>query len=69
MNHIESEHVGKESIEEPSECSEQKDAHEKKNTFSVHEGKKAVKCPVCKENFSTIDLMKSHIGSVHFHLW
>jgi cytidine deaminase len=75
MNHIESEHVEKESIEEPSECkildnfSEHKDALEKKNASSVHEGKKAVKCPVCKENFSTVDQMKSHIGSVHFHLW
>ena len=36
---------------------------------SVHERKKAVKCPICKEIFSTIDQMKSHIGSVHFHLW
>ena len=36
---------------------------------SVHEGKKPIKCPVCEDNFSTIDQMKSHIGSAHFHLW
>ena len=74
-NHIESEHAEKESIKEPSEFkildnfSEHKTAFENKNASSVHEGKKAIKCPVCSENFCTVDQMKSHIGSVHFHLW
>ena len=43
-----------------------------KNHFlgkSVHEGKKPIKCPVCEDNFSTIDKMKRHIGSAHFHSW
>ena len=75
MNHIESEHIEKGSIKESSEFkiidnhSECKDTLEKKNASSVHEGKKAIRCPVCSENFSTVDQMKSHIGSVHFHLW
>ena len=75
MNHIEYEHVEKESIKESSEFeildnfSEHKDALEKKNATSVHEGKKAIKCPVCGESFPTVDQMKSHIGSVHFQLW
>ena len=62
-------------MKEPSEFetldnfSEHKDALEKKNATSVHEEKKAIKCPVCGENFSTVDQMKSHIGFVHFHLW
>ena len=40
-----------------------------KNSSSVAEGKKSIKCPVCNDVFFTIDQMKSHIGSAHFQLW
>ena len=40
-----------------------------KNSSSVAEGKKSIKCPVCNDSFSTINEMKSHIGSTHFQLW
>ena len=36
---------------------------------SVAEGTKTIKCPVCNDSFSTIEQMKSHIGSTHFQLW
>ena len=36
---------------------------------SVAEERKAIKCPVCNDSFSTIDEMKIHIGSTHFQLW
>ena len=35
----------------------------------VAEGRKSIKCPVCNDSFSTIEKMKSHIGSTHFQLW
>ena len=66
MNHIETEHVEKESIKESSEFeildnfSEHKATLEKKNATSVHDGKKSnqVSChPVCDENFPSVDEM------------
>ena len=43
--------------------------HQKILPSSVAEERQAIKCPVCNDSFSTIDQMKSHIGSTHFQLW
>ena len=72
VGHIESVHGEKDLNEKANESKIFHEQYKQKDGLkreSVHEGKKPIKCPVCEDNFSTIDQMKSHIGSAHFHLW
>ena len=72
VGHIESVHGEKDLNEKANESKIFHEQYKQKAGLtreSVHEGKKPIKCPVCEDNFSTIDQMKSHIGSAHFHLW
>ena len=59
----------KEKLIESDESSTVNDQNEEILSLSVAVGRKSIKCPVCNDSFSTIDQIKSHIGSTHFQLW
>ena len=56
MNHIESEHVEKESVKEPSECDTE---------LTVSPFNEQIKCLICVESFPTENQLKEHVASVH----
>ena len=56
MNHIESEHVEKESVKEPSECDTE---------LTVSPFNDQIKCLICVESFPSENRLKEHVTSVH----